>query len=462
MNRKFKNLFSDIAIFAAGNVLSKLVLFFLMPIYTSAMTSSEYGTGELIYNSVELMLPVVTLCLYEAVFRFSIDPGSDHTRLLSNAFFLILRIFLAITLVALLIGYFVRIDYMWSFLLILFTWGIRQLFAQFARGIGKVKIFAASGVLQALSLCLFNIVFLTLLHQGVNGYLLSITLSNLVSILFLVAAVKIPRYIRLGEKDTNQLKAMLLFSIPMIPNTLSWWFVNISARYILVWFCGAGVAGLFTAASKLPSVVHLMSTIFQQAWQFASSKEMGNKGGNRFFSSVFKLYSPFILTATSGLVVVTPLLSIILLRGEFYQAWVYVPLLLLSAALNCYSIYFGSFYTAAKKNKMIMVSTVIGAVINVGICFFTIPIMGVYGALLASCLSYLVIVVIRVADTRKYAKIKIDWGINLLSLLLLSIQATWVSLGGMQALPVGIVLFIAVLLLNLWFYRKRIAAVFRR
>lgn len=122
---------------------------------------------------------------------------------------------------------------------------------------------------------------------------------------------------------------------------------------------------------------------------------MGNKGGNRFFSSVFKLYSPFILTATSGLVVVTPLLSIILLRGEFYQAWVYVPLLLLSAALNCYSIYFGSFYTAAKKNKMIMVSTVIGAVINVGICFFTIPIMGVYGALLASCLSYLVIVVIR-------------------------------------------------------------------
>ena len=88
---------------------------------------------------------------------------------------------MAITLVALLIGYFVRIDYMWSFLLILFTWGIRQLFAQFARGIGKVKIFAASGVLQALSLCLFNIVFLTLLHQGVNGYLLSITLSNLVS-----------------------------------------------------------------------------------------------------------------------------------------------------------------------------------------------------------------------------------------------------------------------------------------
>lgn len=126
MNRKFKNLFSDIAIFAAGNVLSKLVLFFLMPIYTSAMTSSEYGTGELIYNSVELMLPVVTLCLYEAVFRFSIDPGSDHTRLLSNAFFLILRIFLAITLVALLIGYFVRIDYIWSFLLILFTWGIRS------------------------------------------------------------------------------------------------------------------------------------------------------------------------------------------------------------------------------------------------------------------------------------------------------------------------------------------------
>lgn len=462
MEPKFKNLFSNILVFAIGNVLTKLVLFFLMPVYTSAMSTNEYGTGELIYSTVELMLPVVTLCLYEAVFRFSIDSDSNHTQLLSNALAAILKIFSGIILVALVIGFFVQIAYMWYFLLILFSWGIRQLFAQFARGIGKTKIFAASGVLQALSLCSFNIIFLMVLHWGINGYLLSIILSNLVSIVFLIVAVRIPRYIHFGKKDTYQLKAMLAFSIPMIPSTLSWWFVNISARYILVWFCGAGVAGLFTAASKLPSVVHLMSTIFQQAWQFASSKEMENKGGNRFFSSVFKLYSPFILTATSGLVVVTPLLSVILLRGEFYQAWVYVPLLLLSAALNCYSIYFGSFYTAAKKNKMIMVSTVIGAVINVGICYFTIPIWGVYGALLASCLSYLVIVVIRVADTRKYAKIKIDWGINLLSLLLLSIQATWVSLGGMQALPLGIVLFIAVLLLNLWFYRKRIAAVFRR
>lgn len=79
--------------FAIGNVLTKLVLFFLMPVYTSAMSTNEYGTGELIYSTVELMLPVVTLCLYEAVFRFSIDSDSNHTQLLSNALAAILKIF---------------------------------------------------------------------------------------------------------------------------------------------------------------------------------------------------------------------------------------------------------------------------------------------------------------------------------------------------------------------------------
>ena len=82
MNKKFKSLFSDTLIFAVGNILTKLILFVLMPIYTSAMTTSEYGTGELIYNTVELTLPIVTLCLYEAVFRFSIDIESDHKKLL--------------------------------------------------------------------------------------------------------------------------------------------------------------------------------------------------------------------------------------------------------------------------------------------------------------------------------------------------------------------------------------------
>lgn len=462
MNKKFKALFSDTIIFAVGNVLTKLVLFFLMPVYTSAMTSSDYGTGELIYNTVELTIPIATLCLYEAVFRFAIDPDSDHKRILSNAFSLILKIFGAILIIALIVDFFIDYPYIWYFIIILFTWSIRHLFAQFTRGIGKAKTFAASGVIHALALCVCNIIMLTMFHLGVYGYLISIIIANCISMLFLIITVNIPKYIAFNQSDKNLLRAMLIFSLPMIPNTLSWWFVNISARYVIVGFMGASVAGLFTAASKLPSMMHLMSTIFQQAWQYSSSKEIGSKDGDKFFSDVFKLYSPFMIICTSGLVLATPLLSKVLLQGEFYEAWVYVPLLLLSACLNCYSIFFGTFYTAAKKNKMIMISTIIGAALNLGICFACVPFIGVYGALIASCVSYFVIVAIRIVDTRKYTKVKIDWPISIISFVLASVQAIIFSVFGIKVLVPVIIIFAVIVFINIIFYRKQISKVFHK
>lgn len=225
---------------------------------------------------------------------------------------------------------------------------------------------------------------------------------------------------------------------------------------------GASVAGLFTAASKLPSMMHLMSTIFQQAWQFSSSKEFGKKGDDKFFTGVFKLYTSFILICTSGLIVLTPLISKVVLQGEFYQAWVYVPLLLLSACFNCYSVYFGSFYTAAKKNKMLMISTVVGAVLNIGICLATVQFIGVYGALIASCVSYFVIVAIRIVDTRKYTKIKIDWPISILSLVLVTVQATLFSVYGAKVSVPVIIIFAVILLINLIFYRKQLLKVVQK
>lgn len=462
MYKKFKSLFSDTIVFAVGNVLTKLVLFLLMPIYTSAMTSSEYGTGELIYNTVELTIPIATLCLYEAVFRFAIDSDSDHKKLLSNAFSLILKIFGAIFLIALIVDIFIDYPYIWYFIAILFTWSIRQLFANFARGIGRTKTFAASGVIHALSLCICNIILLSVFHMGVYGYLISIIVANCISTLFLLFAVNIPKYIAFKQSDKDLLKAMLIYSLPMIPNTLSWWFVNISSRYVIVAFMGASVAGLFTAASKLPSMMHLMSTIFQQAWQFSSSKEFGKKGDDKFFTGVFKLYTSFILICTSGLIVLTPLISKVVLQGEFYQAWVYVPLLLLSACFNCYSVYFGSFYTAAKKNKMLMISTVVGAVLNIGICLATVQFIGVYGALIASCVSYFVIVAIRIVDTRKYTKIKIDWPISILSLVLVTVQATIFSVYGAKVFVPVIIIFAVILLINLIFYRKQLLKVVQK
>ena len=73
-SNKYLRLLSDVGVFAVGNLLAKLIQYFLLPLYTSAMTTETYGTAELLNNLSEMLFPIVTLAIYEAVFRFAVDP----------------------------------------------------------------------------------------------------------------------------------------------------------------------------------------------------------------------------------------------------------------------------------------------------------------------------------------------------------------------------------------------------
>lgn len=455
MNNKFKQLLSNTFVFAIGNILTKLILFFLMPLYTSAMTTHQFGIAELVSNSVEFALPIASLCIYDGVFRFAIDKDADHKKLLTNGLNILIKSFFIAGVLIFVVNWFIKYEYAWHFGLMLFTAAMRQLFAQFTRGIGHVKRFTVSGVLNGLFLGIFNVIFLVGFNLNIDGYLISIILSNIISIVFIMLASKIYRYISFDSIDKELLKSMLIFSLPQIPNMLSWWITNLSSRYVIAGFCGAGMAGLFTAASKLPSMVNLLTSIFQKAWQYSSSKEIGEKGSNEFFSGVFKAYSAFILISSSGLILLVPLISKLILQGDFYQAWIYVPLLMVSAALNSYSVYFGTFYTAAKKNKMIMASTMIGAAVSLIICLVTIPVIGIYGALIASVISYLVIVIIRIFDTQKYVTIDLNWKLNILTFSLLLLQAILMTLDLSFSLILSWACFIAILSGNLASYYNK-------
>ncbi|MFZ5986465.1 MAG: lipopolysaccharide biosynthesis protein [Bacillota bacterium] len=461
MNNKFKQLLSNTVIFAVGNVLVKLIQLFLMTLYTSAMTTGNYGIAELMNNSVEFAMPIASLCIYEAVFRFSIDKDANHKKLLSNGINILLISFFIISIVIFISNTFIKYEYAWYFALMLFSTSLRQLLAQFARGIGHVKRFAISGVLNALMLFIFNIVFLLIFPMEIQGYLISIVLANIVSAVFILFTSKVYQYISFTYIDNKLLKTMLIFSLPQIPNMISWWITNISSRYIIIGFCGASMAGLFTAASKLPSMVNLLSTIFQQAWQFSSAKEIKENGSDKFFSDVFKIYSAFIFVACSSLIMTIPLIARALLKGDFYRSWIYIPLLLVSAALNCYSVYFGTFYIAVKKTKMAMISTMIGAVSSLLICFTTIPFIGIYGALIASVLSYLIIVLFRIIDTKKYVTINMEWPINIFSFIILLFQAIIMTTDLPYMDAISVCCFIIIFIANIVYYRNDVIRVCR-
>ena len=82
---KYKELASNTAIFAISNIISKIVLSCLLPIYVRVLTTNEYGTAELLTTVSSLVVPVFSLAIQDAMFRFGLKDEHTAKRALSCA-----------------------------------------------------------------------------------------------------------------------------------------------------------------------------------------------------------------------------------------------------------------------------------------------------------------------------------------------------------------------------------------
>lgn len=446
-SNKYKVLLSNTAVFAVGNILVKLIAFVLMPLYTSALTTEEYGVSELLNSTTEIIIPLATVCIIEALYRFSIDKNVDYKSLFANSFRIIVVGDVIILIGCIISKIFFAYEYAFYFCGLYICTTFYKMTTQFARGLGHVKRYAFYGVLNSLSLVICNVIFLVKLHGGIGAYLSSFTIAYGIAggVAFLIS--KEYRYFSLKKGDVQQLKEMLKYSIPSIPNMISWWINSVSDRYILILFWDASIVGLYTAASKLPAMINLVSSIFQQAWQYSTAKEIESEEKSDFFSTVLRGYLYICVCSCGCLILLNKVICRILLKTEFYNAWKFVPLLLLAAMFGCISTYFGTFYQALKKNTMLMISTVTGAIINIILNFTLIPTYGGFGAAIATVMSYIIVTVVRVIDVRNKIHLNIQWWrvfLQIVMVIMMMIFETFIQIEYIYILEI-ICLFIIIL-----------------
>lgn len=160
---KYKKLVGNSAVFAAGNLGSKLISFIMVPLYTYYLTTQEYGTVELITTTISLLLPMVSFGIGVGVLRYALEKDIDNAIVVSNSIALTLGSLLIGTIMTPLlkmIGLFEGSVTLFAFLLLLQI--LTQVMAQFARGNGQVKIFALNGMIKTFMIGLANICLLTL------------------------------------------------------------------------------------------------------------------------------------------------------------------------------------------------------------------------------------------------------------------------------------------------------------
>lgn len=449
---KYKKLISNSIIFAIGNLTVKIAQFFLLPILTLYFTTEQYGLSTTLLDMVELLTPLVTLGIAEGLFRFTVDGTHKNEELMSTGVAVVLCGFGVFAIGDVIVYAMFPQNYILLLIPLFFVRGFKKLIAEFARGLGRTVLYAFNGILESVALIGSAALFLLVFDMGIEGYVLSLTVSALVSMVFYIFACKPHKYVRFNAITKAKLKAMVLYSLPSIPNMLSWWIVQLSSQYVIIWFVGMDAKGLFTAASKIPALINVVSNIFLQAWSLSSAEECADEARNKFYSDIYKYYRVLIALAVCAVIVLTPYISKFLLQDEFYSAWSYSPMLIVASGLGCISAFFGAFFGAFYKPYLGTVTTLFGAVVNIGLSFSLVPFIGVYGAIIANTVSYIVIVISRILYCKKLVKLEVGHIKTALSFVLLGGQAVIYTFD----LPLKIVWSVVVLALICLLYLKDI------
>lgn len=407
MNLKYKRLASNTFLFAIANMGTKLLQFFLVPLYTYTLTKSQYGIMDLFLTTLNMLLPIFALSIADAVFRYTMERNASHD-ILSNGF-IITTIGSVIVLLCIPIFKIMKIPYAGYFAIILSLLLYLSLFQNYARAANYEKVFALSGVINAIILGSLNVLLMVFLHLGIRGYVYSLLFANLCTVLYLFIATNAINNLNVSKLSLFEMKKLLRYSVPLIPNAFAWWFTNDANRYFILFFVGATGNGLYAVASKIPSLLNMVYNIFAQAWQISAVEEFNSEDSSKFYSNILNI-SIFILMIVSCILLtfIKPFIWFFM-EHSYYSSWKFVAYLLLASVFSNISAFLGTIFLAAKATNKIMTTTVIGMITNVVFNLILIPQFGVNGAGIGSCLGFMIVCLIRINIVNKnYMKIRIN------------------------------------------------------
>ena len=423
---KYKYLFKNIGLLTLSNFATKLLSFFLVPLYTSVLTTSQYGTYDLFNTTIGVLMPILTLNILEAVLRFGMEKDYDKSAIITlSAKWL--SISTLVILIGIIINHFLLAipileEYKLYFVLMFFTQALSGIITAYARGTDHVASLSVSSIIASIFTIGCNIIFLIPFKWGLVGYFLANIIGPLTQCLYLVVRLKTGKYLNFKADFSNQEREMIRYSSPMIANSISWWVNSVSDRYIVTWFCGISANGIYSVSTKIPSILNVFQTIFNQAWALSAVKDFSPDDKGNFFANTYKAYNGLMVLVCSCIIATDRILASFLYLGKFYVAWKYVPFLTIAIVFGALTGYLGGFFTAVKDSKVYATSTIYGAMVNVILNFILVPYFGALGASFSTAVCYIVIWIIRLLQSRKYIKMKINLKRDVFSYLLLLVQ----------------------------------------
>lgn len=422
---KYVTLVDNTFLISIGTFGSRLLTFFMMRFYTDMLTPSDYGTADLVIQTANLLLPLVSMGITDSVFRFALKDPMGRARVFSVGFFTISAGALFLMMASPTLSAFSGFrGVVWLIVVYTIASCYHSLCAQFVRAQGKMALFAGQGIINTAMVISFNILFLAVFRWGTTGYVFSIVAADILCSAFLVVKEKLWRQMMM-KPGKPAFVHMLRYSSPLIPTTVFWWITSVSDRYMITAFLGSDANGLYAVACKIPTLLTLVAGMFLEAWQFSAISESGGRRREqvRFFTRIWGGFMAVMFLAGSVVIAFSQWEIRLLSAQGYHEAWRYVPVLSAAMIFSSFVTFMGSVYVVKKKSLISFWTAMAGAGINLMLNGLLIPSgLGIQGAAVATAASYTTVFLLRARSARRLMPFRLYKGRLAVNSLILCCQ----------------------------------------
>lgn len=454
-----KYLMRNTIIFAIGNFGTKIISFFLVPLYTNVLSTSDYGTVDLVYTIGAVLVPLLTLNIAESIMRFSLDENADHDKIMSIG----LLMLIAATVIGILVfpigrcfeslSSYVKYIYFYTI-----AFACNQVLLCYLRGKELLLQYSIGNIIQSLCIAVFNILLLLGFKKGIEGYFLAYIFAYVVSALYAFIVGDVIHVLKKFKIDLMLSKRMVGYSAYLIPNSFMWWIMNSLDRVMLTVILGTAANGIFAIAYKIPTLLSTFTNTFTTAWSYSAIREKASDDSEKYSNVVYDNLVSVVVMVAAGMLMCMKVFLKYYVEEAYYVAWKYTPYLTIGFVFMTLGTFIATSYSVYKDSKGMLKSAICGAFVNVILNWILIKKTGIAGAAIATCISYIVVFLYRVFDTRKYLKLKVFQKKHLFVYTFLIIMAFTMFIENWVGQFLLIMEFICVLIIN----RKCVAQLIRR
>lgn len=447
---KNRNLYllKNTIILGIGAFASKLVSFFLVPLYTNTLSPSDFGIVDLLFTIGGFLFPLFTLNISEAIYRFSLDKKDNKKEIYYSGFLCFtFSTIIGIIVIPILQSISTVSQYSYLFYLYLITLSLSQILLVFLKGQEKLKLYTIGNIIYSFFIAFLNIIFLLIFKMGIVGYFLAYIISNIILSIFCLFLSK--NSLDLSNKlfDKKLFLKMIKYSVVLIPTSFMWWITNSSDRIMVTSLVSSAANGIYSISYKIPSILTVLSSIFTQAWVFSAIREKNSNDVEEHTNKIFSFLYLLLVIVSMIILIFLKKIFIIYVSADYYVAWQYVPILLFGFIFMTLATFISTSYNVHKDSKGFLISGLIGAFSNIVLNFILIPYFAVFGAAIATMISYIAVFIYRLIDTKKYVSINFNFKQYLLIFILL-IQCILTYFNNDNIIFIQLVLLLITLILS--------------